>query len=69
MNASKEEARKARANLLSAADCLDDLESGPVDATKRHLAKVDEFLEAAIKKLPSEASFTKEAARRTARSK
>jgi hypothetical protein len=66
MNASKEEARKADEGLEQAARLLDVAVS---DVTQRNeikkcLLRVQNFVEAAGKKLPTEASYAKEKERR-----
>ena len=60
MNASKEEARNANAALEQAALLLDALESGPDHGVKRCLLRVQNFLEAAERKLPSKAAYRRE---------
>lgn len=61
MNASKEEAETAMRSLLQAAEYLDKLGLRATDRTpiKRHMCVVEEFLEAAKRKLPSEEAFAR----------
>ena len=69
MNASKENARKARENLEECAEKMDLLVPGDEDRLelKRYLIRVHNFLEAAERKLPSEATFTRDRKRKVAR--
>jgi hypothetical protein len=69
MNASKEEARKANEQLEECAGKMDLLVPGDEDRKelKRHLLRVQGFLEAAERKLPTEAAYAKEKARKTAK--
>ena len=60
MHASKEEARKANANLKKTASLLDECQAGLRDEIKKCLIHVQNFVAAAERKLPNEASFKKD---------
>lgn len=79
MNASKEECRVARAYLHEVAEKIDRLmedvaipnveqSQENVRTAKRKLAQIDHFLETALKKLPSESSYSKDKKRERNRS-
>ena len=61
MNASKENCRKANEDLWKAAEAADVWISDPIgkDRLKKYLLKVQNFLEAAERKLPTEAAFAR----------
>jgi hypothetical protein len=63
MNASKEEARKANESLEAAAihldKCMPESQRGNKDFIKRCLIRVQNFVEAAERKLPTEAAYNR----------
>jgi hypothetical protein len=70
MNASKEEARKAYKALEEAAMMLDSVVGYDlVQGIKRRLARAQDFLEAAVRKLPTEAAYARDKGRRSAGAK
>lgn len=66
MNASKENARKAMASLQTTARLVDKFvaDQDERDTIKRSLGRVEEFIEAAVRKLPSEEAYEREKTRR-----
>lgn len=69
MNASKEEARKANKELENAALLADGAVGNPgqLRQLKTHLIRVQDFIETAERKLPSESAYEAEADRRKAK--
>lgn len=68
MNASKEAAKAANEELEKAALLADKAIGNPaqLQELKRHLVRVQNFVEAAERKLPREASFNKDRIRKLA---
>lgn len=66
MNASKEEARKANKDIETCCEKMDLLVPAKADRDelKRYLIRVQDFVEAAEKKLPTEAAYAREKTRR-----
>ena len=66
MNASKETARDAKQDLAQAVEMLDLLVPGDEDRRelKRYLIRVQDFIEVAERKLPTDAAYQRDAKRR-----
>jgi hypothetical protein len=68
MNASKEEARKANESLETAAmhldKCMPESQRWNKDFIKQCLLRVQNFIEAAERKLPTEAAYSREKSRK-----
>lgn len=66
MNASKENALKAEQDINEMAEKMDVLVPGDEDRTelKRYLLRIQTFVEAAKRKLPTEAAYEKEKLRK-----